>query len=82
LVCYQRELGETDVPGCVGDATLVNDGTDDFCIEPPADNSLLLFGDNGLPESSYPLGACQGECDEGKKEDLVILTQLIDLVRC
>jgi hypothetical protein len=77
LVCFQREIGDSDVPGCVGNATLINDGEDDFCIEPPADNALVLFGDNKFPESNYPLGECQGDCDGGKKEDLVILTQLI-----
>jgi hypothetical protein len=63
LVCFQREIGDSDVPGCVGNATLINDGEDDFCIEPPADNALVLFGDNKFPESNYPLGECQGDCD-------------------
>jgi hypothetical protein len=77
-VCFQREIG-ADVPGCVGDATLVNDGDDDFCIEPPANNTLVLFAfadDEGFPESAYPMGECQGECDGGKTANLVILPDL------
>jgi hypothetical protein len=75
LVCFQRELGESDVPGCVGDASLVNDGDDDFCIEPPAD-TLVLVGDDGFPESAYPMGECQGDCDGGKTANLFILPDL------
>lgn len=56
------------MPGCVGNATVVNDGNDDFCIEPPTANTLVIMGDDDSPESAYPFGECQGECDGGKQQ--------------
>jgi hypothetical protein len=60
LICFQRDLGEKDVPGCSGDADLVGDGFDDFCIKPQTANTLVVVGDEDIPASAFPLGECQG----------------------
>jgi len=63
LVCFFRGANVTDVPGCDGDASLVGDGSDDFCIEPQEANELVILGDNGQPASNFPLPKCAGDCD-------------------
>jgi len=59
LFCYQRDANDI-VPGCIGGAE-DNSGTD-FCFERPP-NYLWKFGNNGVPESAFPLGECEGDCD-------------------
>ena len=63
LICFQRDQGTTDVPGCLGNADQVGDGFDDFCIKPQTDDTLVIAGDEGFPTSAFPLQRCQGDCD-------------------
>jgi hypothetical protein len=48
------------VPGCTGNANLIGDFDDDFCIPPPTPNTLVIVGDEQLPASAFPMDACQG----------------------
>ena len=59
LLCFQRDANDI-VPGCIGGAEYEL-GTD-FCFERPP-NYLWKFGNNGVPESAFPLGECEGDCD-------------------
>ena len=52
LKCHHRN-DQSAVPGCFGAGTSALD----YCIEPP----LLNLG--WTPSTSYPLGACEGDCD-------------------
>jgi hypothetical protein len=61
LVCFQRDLGTANVPGCNGDANMFID--DDFCILPETINTLVIVGDNGEDFLNFPMEACQGDCD-------------------
>ena len=63
LICFQRDLGTSDVPGCLGNADQVGDGFDDFCIKPQTEDTLIIVGDEGIPASAFPLGKCKGDCD-------------------
>ncbi|CAJ1965677.1 unnamed protein product [Cylindrotheca closterium] len=63
LVCFQRD-SNVAVPGCSGgldDASL-----SDYCIRPSSSPAVPLnvVGNNGIPASSFPLGLCQGDCDD------------------
>lgn len=52
-----RNGGES-VPGCTG-----NDDTNtDYCFLRPPDY-LWKVGNNGAPADAFPLGACDGDCD-------------------
>jgi hypothetical protein len=57
LKCFQRS-GTEAVPGCEGSGVSAKD----YCFEVPS-NYLWEFGDNGQPETAFPLGLCQGDCD-------------------
>ena len=46
----------------------LGDSDEDFCIQPPTNNTLVLMGNDHLPYSAFPLGECQGDCDYGKLE--------------
>ena len=59
LLCFQRTNFD-DVPGCSG-ANLYQ--RDDFCFQRPA-NYLWVTGNNGIPASAFPMGACDGDCDD------------------
>jgi len=63
LVCFQRDFEPRTVPGCTGDAFQIGNGDDDFCIQASA-NTLNYRGDNGQPANAFPLGNCQGDCDD------------------
>jgi hypothetical protein len=64
LQCFQRS-GTTPVPGCLGDG---KDGTA-YCYEVPADpdapedGELVYVGNGGVPADKFPLGKCEGDCD-------------------
>jgi hypothetical protein len=66
LVCFQRENGTSEVPGCDGDADLLGNGDEDYCIERPTDDTLVIMGDDEEPKNNFPLGKCEGDCDEDK----------------
>lgn len=56
LICHVRDAGSTEVPGCSGNADLIGDAGEDFCILPP----LQIHGnDNNITG----LSACQADCD-------------------
>ena len=52
-----------NVPGCLGDADLIGDTDEDFCIDPNAEIVYPAYleykGDNGNPPSAFPLQECQ-----------------------
>ena len=66
LICYQRSSGDTVPPGCSGTTT----ESTDYCYDPndgappPSTTTLGIVGDNGSPSSVFPLGRCQGDCDD------------------
>ena len=66
LVCLMRDNYE-HVPGCDGSQGTQFDATTDFCYVPiPLDPNLpplVIKGDGGNPASAFPLGLCEGECD-------------------
>jgi hypothetical protein len=63
LVCGFRSATESDVPGCVGNATEVDIGTHDFCIKPLTTNTLVIIADyEGSDSSDWPLGMCEADC--------------------
>ena len=71
LICYQREDIE-DIPGCYGKGL----SGKDYCFLPPANETfifLVIKGDENEPENAFPLGQCEGDCDEDTdcKEGLV-----------
>ena len=54
-----QRSGNEAVPGCVG-----NDSSrTDYCYGRPHDNYLWNLGNNGAPDSAFPLGLCEGDCD-------------------
>jgi hypothetical protein len=70
LVCLQRDRDTTDYPiyGCTGQPKSVDT---DYCIDAskiPSDNPYLIYwGNDGTwPNSVYPFGRCQGDCDTDK----------------
>lgn len=67
LVCYQRgNLDGPDVPGCVGDASSIATGGEDFCIERPTSNWLNIVYDFEDDIGTYPIGRCSADCETGK----------------
>jgi len=63
LVCFTRE-GTEGVPGCTGTG---EDGHD-YCTDRPDADYLAYVGNTdlplyALPESVFPLGNCEGDCD-------------------
>ncbi|GKY90744.1 hypothetical protein MPSEU_000047300 [Mayamaea pseudoterrestris] len=59
LFCYQRNVGEA-VPGCSGGDELTES---DYCI-PISAPDIEYIGNNNNPSSAFPLGICQGDCDD------------------
>jgi hypothetical protein len=62
LQCFQRS-NYNQIPGCKG---LGSYGSD-YCYNstaPPEEGVLVITGDNGDPVDKFPLGECQGECDD------------------
>jgi hypothetical protein len=57
LICFQRSADEA-VPGCSGPGL----STEDYCIKPWA-GTLVLMGDEDQPAENFPLGECEGGCD-------------------
>lgn len=57
LICYQRD-GLVEVPGCSGSGT---SGTD-YCIDREPDE-LAVIANDGSPSELFPLGSCEGDCD-------------------
>lgn len=62
LLCFKRDAYE-HVPGCAGDGTK---GTD-YCAERPNENYLWIMGNNGVPADRFPLGPCEGDCDNASE---------------
>lgn len=58
-------MGTSDVPGCFGDADLIDDSSRDFCIRPLNLSTLVITGDSDTVTANS-LGECQGDCDTGK----------------
>lgn len=65
LVCFQRN-GTVPVPGCAG----TGGASRDYCIVPTEPNTLVLMGDNNVPEENFPLQECQGDCDNDLQCDV------------
>jgi len=59
LLCMQRSNYES-VPGCSGSEL---DQNNDYCYARPSQSHLWIVGDNGVPESAFPLHSCDGDCD-------------------
>ena len=61
LKCFQRSDTEP-VPGCDVEGVYP---TEDFCYDPDSggDEVNVLVGNNGIPESAFPLRKCQADCD-------------------
>jgi hypothetical protein len=69
LVCVQRSAGSALPSGCTGLSTSY---TTDFCAKPSGSSggssssgssSVQRVGNDGSPSSAFPLGKCQGDCD-------------------
>ena len=70
LICFQRNRGNPVPAGSCSGAPQSNW---DYCVKPklslntPTDNakspSLTVVGNNGMPNSAFPLGMCRGDCD-------------------
>ncbi|KAL7464135.1 hypothetical protein ACHAXS_004469 [Conticribra weissflogii] len=68
LICYERS-GTEPVPGCKGSGV----SGKDYCYDPNLSSptakptspptSAPTIRDNGNPSSSFPLGICEGDCD-------------------
>jgi hypothetical protein len=58
LLCFQRR-GTEAVPGCSGTGV----SGKDYCYQPEEDGDLTIEGNNGTPSSAFPLGLCEGDCD-------------------
>jgi hypothetical protein len=63
LVCYDPSLSTTPdvVPGCAFTGEGPEIGTN-YCVEPEK-GALVLVGDEDVPIDKFPLGLCEGECD-------------------
>ena len=59
LICFQRELSTTAVPGCTGSNNIF-DHTN-YCIK-AAEEQLVINANKGHLKSNYPLGICEGNC--------------------
>lgn len=62
MICFKRDEFES-VPGCQSDGPNDNEGTD-YCYYPISEKELTLMGDEDLPADNFPLGECQGDCDD------------------
>lgn len=75
LSCFKRRTGEkVYIPGC---GTVDRDDGIDFCYQadgsappptpppppPSGGKQIYIAGDNGSPNSAFPLGLCEGDCD-------------------
>ena len=58
LNCFKRD-GTEAVPGCDGTGV----SGKDYCYVPPS-GTLVLMGDEDEPASAFPLGECEGDCDD------------------
>jgi beta-lactamase superfamily II metal-dependent hydrolase len=60
LECYER-TGTEPVPGCAGRGI----SGKDYCYTAASsgDRATAYIGNNGSPGSAFPLGECQGDCD-------------------
>jgi predicted ThiF/HesA family dinucleotide-utilizing enzyme len=58
MACFQRN-GTEAVPGCAGTGT----SSQDYCYKPNGTTALAYTGDNNVPTRSFPLGNCEGDCD-------------------
>jgi len=56
------------VPGCSGEGI----SGKDYCYIPEA-GELVLAGDDGVPQASFPLGECEGDCDSDQNCGLGLL---------
>lgn len=62
MKCLQRS-GREEVPGCLGkDST-----STDYCYGRLSDAHLWQVGNNGSPAKGFPLGECEGDCDNDKE---------------
>lgn len=57
LICHKRD-GVAEVPGCAGAGTQ----NTDHCVAPPP-GTLVRVGNDGEPAAAFPLGRCEGDCD-------------------
>jgi len=60
LICAQRGNYEP-VLGCTGHET---HKTNDYCYGRPHENYLWSVGNDGVPANSFPMNACEGDCDD------------------
>jgi len=58
LVCAQRDELE-EITSCAG----AGQSGKDYCHLPETPNTLVIMGRYGDPHSAFPLGKCQGVCD-------------------
>ena len=52
--------GTESVPSCQGTAP----SGEDFCAERATEKTVWLKGNDGIPDENFPLGLCEGDCDE------------------
>lgn len=66
LVCGFRSGSSSkpaSVAGCVGNATEIDNGNHDFCIQPPTSNTLVIVADyEDSDRNDWPLGMCEADC--------------------
>ena len=71
--------------GCTGNAEGISSRNEDFCIRPPAENYLVILGDDDH-SGAYPLRACAGDCDDDNdcQENLICIvrTNLTQIEGC
>ena len=61
MFCFQRS-GVDEVPGCQGQGRPGKD----YCFDrPPA--YLWIMGNDGSPAKNFPLGVCEGDCDNDEE---------------
>jgi hypothetical protein len=84
LVCVQRDSGSPLPPGCTGPST---DYGINFCAKPfssgssapssGSERAVKRKGNDGSPSSAFPLGMCEGDCDNDSEcaGDLVCFTR-------
>ena len=57
---HLHRSGTEAVPGCPGEAA----ASVDFCAVRSTENTVWLKGDNKSPSANFPLGLCEGDCDD------------------